>query len=104
MMRKLKRIIMKPFQRKKRATKQSVAPKALREQVWLKVYGKTFQNKCLIHWCSNKITPFDFHIGHDVPKCKGGSNSLENLFPICARCNLSMGSRYTIVEWGGIVI
>ena len=97
MMMKLKRIIMKPFRMPRRAKSRS--PPTLREQVWLKVSGKTFSNKYYITWCSNKITPFDFHIGHDIPKSKGGSNSIKNLFPICSRCNLSMGSIYTIDEW-----
>ena len=73
MMKKLKRITLKPFQVKKRATKQQqVLPKALREQVWLKVFGKTCSNKGHNTWCSNKITPFDFHIGHNIPISKGG--------------------------------
>ena len=104
-MKMLKRIILKPFQMMRRATKQQqVLPKALREQVWLKVVGKTFSNNCYITWCSNKITPFDFHIGHNIPKSKGGSNTIDNLFPICSRCNLSMGNRYTIDEWECVVL
>ena len=55
---------------KKRATKQ-VLRTTLREQVWLKVFCKTLSNKCYIAWCSNKITPFDFHICHTIPICKG---------------------------------
>ena len=71
MMKKLKRITLKPFRMKKRATKQ-VLPKALREQVWLKVFGNTFSNTRYITWCSKKITPFAFHIGHNIPISKGG--------------------------------
>ena len=95
MMKKLRRIVLKPFQTKKRATKQ-VLPKALREQVWLK---KAFSNKYLITWCSNEITPFDFHIGHHIPKSKGGSKSITILFPFRSRFNLSMRNRYTMGEW-----
>ena len=100
MMKKLKRIMLKPFQTKKRATKQQqVLPKALREQAWLKVFGKTLSNICYTTWCSNKIAPFDFHIGHSMPISKRGENSIDNLFPICSRCNLSMNNRYTIEKW-----
>ena len=95
MMMKLKRVIMKPFRIPKRMAKRQSFPKALREQVWLKVYGTTFSNKCCITWCSNKITPFDFHVGHSIAISKGWNNSLDNLFPICSRCNLSMNNRYT---------
>ena len=74
-------------------------PKALREQVWLKQFGKQYSAKCASVWCENKITVFDFHCGHDIPESKGGETILENLVPICARCNLSMGNSYTFKEW-----
>lgn len=74
-------------------------PKALREQVWLATFGKTFQHSCFVHWCTNKINVFDFHVGHDKPESKGGSTELSNLKPICSRCNQSMGNRFTIQEW-----
>jgi 5-methylcytosine-specific restriction endonuclease McrA len=74
-------------------------PRALREQVWIQNIGQHFEHKCLVNWCQNKITAFDFHVGHNIPESKGGKTSIENLKPICARCNLSMGSKYTISEW-----
>ena len=79
--------------------KKDRIPKALREQVWLRNMGHTFSKKCTIRWCSNKITVFDFHVGHNIPESKGGTIELENLKPICARCNLSMSDNYTIDEW-----
>ena len=83
---------------KTRPTKQTI-PKALREQVWLKYYNETFSNKCLVQWCTNKITPFTYHVGHNIPESRGGETNIRNLIPICAKCNLSMGNRYTINEW-----
>ena len=74
-------------------------PKALREQCWVHNFGKKYEHKCYIKWCSNKITVFDFHVGHNIPECKGGKLCLENVKPICSRCNHSMGSQYTITEW-----
>ena len=74
-------------------------PKGVREQVWIKSFGKQFESKCFISWCENTINVFDFHVGHNIPRSKGGNNSLENLKPICSRCNTSMGSNYTIDEW-----
>jgi 5-methylcytosine-specific restriction endonuclease McrA len=74
-------------------------PKALREQCWIHNFGKKYEHKCYIKWCSNKITVFDFHVGHNIPESKGGKLCLENVKPICSRCNHSMGSRYTITEW-----
>lgn len=74
-------------------------PKALREQVWLETFGKIYEHSCHIEWCSNIINVFDFHVGHDIPESKGGTLTIDNLKPICARCNLSMGDNYTIGEW-----
>ena len=74
-------------------------PKALREQVWVQNIGPVFNAKCKVGWCKNRITPFDYQCGHIVPESKGGPTVLENLLPICSRCNLSMSNRYTITEW-----
>lgn len=81
-----------------RYTKSKI-PKALREQVWISHMGDTFSSKCKISWCQNRMTAFDFQCGHNIPESKGGSTTLENLIPICARCNTSMGNTYTIDEW-----
>ncbi len=74
-------------------------PRALREQVWLRTAGKHFEIKCPIAWCRNRITAFDFHVGHNVPEAAGGTVDIANLIAICARCNLSMGSHFTIEQW-----
>ena len=62
-------------------------------------FGKLYEKECYIHWCKNIITVFDFHVGHDIPESKGGTLDIENLKPICARCNQSMGNNYSIQEW-----
>lgn len=80
------------------AIKKSI-PKAVREQVWITYFGKKFDHKCHINWCKNKITVFDFECGHNIPSSKGGNISLENLRPICSRCNKSMSNNYTIDQW-----
>ena len=79
--------------------RKKTIPKALREQVWLKQIGKKYQAKCPIGWCTNTITVFDFQSGHIIPESKGGPTTLENLMPLCSRCNLSMNNQYTITEW-----
>ena len=84
---------------KKNKNKKTTIPKALREQVWIKIFGESFKHKCYIDWCTNEINVFDFHVGHDKPESKGGSLDISNLKPICARCNLSMSNNYTIKEW-----
>ncbi len=82
-----------------RAAKERI-PRALREQVWVSWAGRHFDRQCLVPWCKNVMTVFDFHVGHNIPESKGGATELANLRPICARCNLSMGSQYSIEEWG----
>jgi len=74
-------------------------PKALREQVWLVYNGEKFLMKCYVHWCTNKITPFTFEVGHNQPESKNGATEISNLRPICSKCNKSMGDRYTIDEF-----
>jgi 5-methylcytosine-specific restriction endonuclease McrA len=86
----------KPQEKKTKAE----IPRALREQVWLAHAGRVYERRCLVPWCQNMMTVFDFHVGHNIPESRGGATELANLQPICARCNLSMGSQYSIEEWG----
>jgi 5-methylcytosine-specific restriction endonuclease McrA len=84
---------------KTKPRRKTTIPKALREQVWLKTMKKSFDGKCPVVWCTNTINAFDFQCGHNIPESKGGKTTLENLIPLCGRCNVSMGDRYTIDEW-----
>lgn len=78
-------------------------PLALREQVWLLYLGdRHFKQKCMVSWCENLITPFSFEVGHNLAESKGGATELNNLRPICAKCNRSMGSEYTIDEFSAL--
>ena len=79
--------------------RKDVIPKKLREEVWIKSMGRVFEGKCCTTWCTNTITVFDFESGHNIPESKGGKTTLENLFPICSRCNKSMGNQHTFDEW-----
>jgi 5-methylcytosine-specific restriction endonuclease McrA len=74
-------------------------PKALREQVWLRHMGQVFEGKCPTSWCQNRITVFNFESGHDIPESKGGSTTIENLIPLCGKCNKSMSNQYMFKEW-----
>jgi hypothetical protein len=79
--------------------RKATIPKALREQLWCERFGHAFAHKCSTRWCSNRISVFDFHIGHDIPESKGGTLALSNLIPICSRCNASMSNTYNFQEW-----
>lgn len=82
--------------------KKQKIPVALREQVWIHRMGHSFEGKCPVTWCQNTITVFNFQSGHNIPESKGGKTDLDNLIPLCSRCNLSMGNDYTIDEWSKI--
>jgi 5-methylcytosine-specific restriction endonuclease McrA len=86
---------------KQRRRKQKI-PIAFREQIWFRDMGKEFQGKCPTRWCNNIITVFDFQAGHNIPESKGGQTIPDNLVPICARCNMSMGDRYTFTQWSAL--
>ena len=73
-------------------------PKALKQQVWLHHVGQHFSSRCKTPWCSNIITVFDYHTSHIIPESGGGATNLNNLIPLCANCNLSMGTM-TFTEW-----
>ncbi len=77
-------------------------PAAVYEAIWIQKMGRVFEGKCLVPWCPNTINVFDFQAGHNIPESKGGPANVENLFPICARCNQSMGDRYTLDEWNAM--
>lgn len=79
--------------------KKKKIPEAIRQQVWLRFKGRVFEDKCSIIWCSNIISVFNYHVGHNIPESKGGGNGIDNLRPICSNCNLSMSSQYSISEW-----
>jgi 5-methylcytosine-specific restriction endonuclease McrA len=81
---------------------KAAIPKALREQVWVTYAGRRYDSKCLVPWCANRMTVYDFHVGHNVPESQGGATDISNLVPICSRCNLSMGSQYTVTEWAAL--
>jgi hypothetical protein len=98
-----------PSQRKKKPhivvpkrTRKTPIPTAFREQIWIRDCGRAFESKCRVTWCQNRMTVWDFQAGHNIPESRGGKTVPDNLIPICARCNTSMGNRYTIDEWNAL--
>lgn len=89
---------MPPKNKKNKPNRKKNIPIKIKEEVWLNHFGKTYEHKCFINWCHNNINVFNFEAGHDIPESKGGTIDLCNLYPICSKCNKSMGDRYTIVS------
>lgn len=79
--------------------KKKAIPKAVRDQVWIHRFGKVFDHKCYIDWCTTSITAQNFECGHNIPESKGGVTAVENLYPVCSGCNKSMSNSYSIDDW-----
>jgi hypothetical protein len=75
-------------------------PQALKWQLWLTHAGENFKAKCATPWCRTVINVTNFQAGHRLAESKGGPTTLENLVPICALCNQSMGTEHFDV-WAG---
>jgi hypothetical protein len=87
------------FRRTHVTMRKSTIPRSLKNTVWNKYVGDKFITKCAVKWCDTQINPFTFETGHNIPESKGGLTTVENLRPICAQCNKSMGNRYSIDEF-----
>jgi hypothetical protein len=70
--------------------KRKAIPKSLRDNVF-STYCKSYDDAQCFTGCGEKITPFNFECGHVIAVECGGMNTIENLRPICSRCNKSMG-------------
>lgn len=71
--------------------KQSI-PKTVRDEVWKKYCGSD-KIKGVCYCCGNEIDYMNgWHCGHVQSEKEGGKTILDNLRPLCAKCNTSMGT------------
>ena len=82
-----------PVLKAKSKPKKMRIPKVLKDHTWDEWVGDTIaKTKCMC--CGiNDIKMNDFHCSHVVAEANGGATSVENLRPVCAPCNLSMGTK-----------
>lgn len=81
---------------KKTIKRKKNIPKKIKNEVWDLYMGKELGiAKC---FCCKKIeiSKSDFHAGHYISEYNGGKVKVDNLRPICAGCNLSMGKKNMI--------
>jgi 5-methylcytosine-specific restriction endonuclease McrA len=73
--------------------KRKSIPIKLKAHVWNKYVGKQYGTiKCFC--CeTTDICQIEFHCAHIISVANGGIDSIENLRPCCAQCNLSMGTQ-----------
>ena len=71
-------------------SKKERIPAAVRNTVWLKYIDDKNNANCFC--CKlETITNANWHCGHIVSEKNGGKVHIDNLRPICAGCNCSMG-------------
>ncbi len=68
-------------------------PVAIRTAVWNKYIGEHAGQAACFTGCGTTITQAIFHCGHVLAEKNGGSVTLDNLRPICQRCNASMRTK-----------
>ena len=72
--------------------KESI-PIAVRNATWNKYIGRGLaEGECYVG-CGNKIHFSDYECGHIQAEAEGGRVHLDNLRPICSKCNKSIGTR-----------
>ena len=72
--------------------KRKSIPKAVKDKVWDTYVGIT-KGTGPCHCCDGVIDSKNFDCGHIVAAANGGENIVENLRPLCATCNKSMGKQ-----------
>jgi hypothetical protein len=73
----------------------------IRQEIWVKNAGKSFEIKCRTYWCSNMITPFSFYMGFIIPLNVRTSENIDknNLIPICRSCSFGMSNKIKFSDW-----
>lgn len=66
-------------------------PIPLRDKVWRMYNGEKDKSTCM--FCSKIIDKKSCHMAHNLAHSKGGDISIDNLYPCCSECNLSMDTK-----------
>jgi len=66
---------------------------ALKTSVWTRYIGAD-KGTAVCYCCSlARITQREFDTGHVIAEINGGKTHIDNLRPVCRKCNLSMGAQ-----------
>jgi hypothetical protein len=65
-----------------------------KEAVWRELFGQSPFGTCCI--CQNELRDNNFVMGHIRSLQNNGSNELNNIVPMCAKCNSSLGKNNLI--------
>ncbi len=91
---KTERTLNKTQRAQQPVRRKKAIPQALKWQTWIRYAGENFKAKCATPWCRNIMNVTNFQAGHRQAEAVGGPTTLENLIPICASCNQSMGTEH----------
>tara|TARA_B100000963_G_C22559650_1_gene640725 strand:- start:187 stop:1230 length:1044 start_codon:yes stop_codon:yes gene_type:complete len=83
-----------PYHQRKKE-KNRIEPRK-REALWRREYGNQQCHECPISFCNEIMIhgkKNGWHAGHIISERHKGTTELNNLKPICAGCNQSMGSK-----------
>jgi len=73
--------------------KKKSIPKKIKELVWNNHIGHDIATFMCVCCEKTPIKNTEFHCGHVLAEANGGTLDITNLRPICAGCNLSMGTQ-----------
>ena len=75
-------------------TQKESIPQNKRTQCWKRYYGEETEGECPISYCNTVIRTGKggTQIGHIISEKNGGKIELNNLRPICKKCNCEMGT------------
>lgn len=82
--------------RSSRKNKRKAIPSAVRYQVWRHAFDGKMDGECFS--CQCPITFENWDCGHIKAHCEGGTDTADNLRPLCRQCNVSMGKE-NMFEW-----
>lgn len=81
---------------KTKSVVRKALPKKLRMDLWEKHFPDQRKGRCFT--CEAEIDIIAFEAGHIKPVAQGGSDTIDNLLPLCQACNRSM-SATDMMDW-----
>ncbi len=81
---------MKKIMEEEKGKERKSIPKSVKNELWGNHFGHNFHGRCFV--CKRKIERDYFEAGHVKAVATGGSDTLDNLRPICRTRNRSMGT------------
>ena len=69
-------------------------PQKVKYDLWENYFGKNYNDQTCPVCEQTKISIIHFEAGHIIAAANGGDDTLDNLRPICEKCNRSMGTEH----------